>query len=133
MTNEPKTCKASKRTTSEFSRRFIAWIHHCISHGDTSGTCNSGLITAELLLLSYTLLLVCGMLRFPVLLTSAEVGVIISATSWRGVCTHTTILRQESTAVCRFGSESNKYKLRTLATVAFGDVSNHGEGITKWH
>ena len=52
------------------------------------------------------------MLRFPVLLTSAKVGLIMSATSWRGVCTQTTILRQDSTAVCRFGSERKKEKLR---------------------
>ena len=70
---------------------------------------------AELLLLSDTLLLVCGMLRFPAL-TSAEVGLIISATSWRGVCTHTTILRQDNTAVCRFGSERNKDKFRILVS-----------------
>ena len=52
---------------------------------------------AELLLFPDTVL-------FPVLISS-EVGLIISTTSCSGVCTHTTILRQDNTAVCRFGSE----------------------------
>ena len=56
-----------------------------------------------LLLLSDVLLLACVVLLFPVLI-SAVVGLIISTTSLRGVCTHTTILRQDNTAVCRFGS-----------------------------
>ena len=96
------------RTTSEFSRLFIVLTHQFINHGDSSGTCKSGFNPTELLS-GVVLLLFCDTLLFPVLI-SAEDGLIMSTTSWSGVCTHTTILRQDSAAVCKFGSRHKTSK-----------------------